>query len=452
VHRIFDVRAPLGTLAYIAACAGGYLSQPLYVLAVAEATGRRLSADAVFWLLPFRRLTQMPDLPTPYLAGGLILSLAAAWVFAMLSFRRTGRSGGDAGFAALSIVPLLQFGAFLWFAMVPLVARDDTEPQGQAPGSGWLAATQGVLAGTGLTVFAVAVSTLVFGTYGFGLFVLSPLLVGFATGFLANRRDEALTSGVTAAWVIAATVLGAALLIVFGLEGGICMLMASPIMALPAIAGGLVGRMFVISGRDRARPMAMSLAVLPIVFAVENAAPPEAILVTHEVIEIAAPPSAVWAALVDKGEIGPAPSLPFRLGLAYPVRSEILGEGVGAERIGVFSTGAARERVTAWVPGRRLAFDVLSNPPAMRELSPYDEVRAPHTVGYFETAWTSFDLEPVGPNRTRLIERAQHRLRLDPVLYWEPMARWAIRSNNARVLAHIRRTAEASVAAAQPSP
>ena len=46
---------------------------------------------------------------------------------------------------------------------------------------------------------------------------------------------------------------------------------------------------------------------------------------------------------------------------------------------------------------------------------------------------------------TDIVERTSHELRLDPVLYWLPMARWVVDQNNARVLAHIRRHAEQSV-------
>ena len=68
-------------------------------------------------------------------------------------------------------------------------------------------------------------------------------------------------------------------------------------------------------------------------------------------------------------------------GLAYPIRSELRGEGVGVERIGIFSTGASRERVTQWVPGRTLRFSVITQPPAMEEMSPYRRVHAPHVAG-----------------------------------------------------------------------
>src|SRR5262249_40655060 len=139
-------------------------------------------------------------------------------------------------------------------------------------------------------------------------------------------------------------------------------------------------------------------------------------------------------------------ALPFRLGVAYAVRGELTGEGVGAIRLGEFSTGIAREQVTEWVPGRKLAFVVLDDVPAMRELSPYTHVHAPHVVGYFRTSHTSFELVPRADGGTDLIERTSHALRLEPVYYWLPLARWVVAENNARVLAQIKRRAEGSSA------
>jgi hypothetical protein len=136
------------------------------------------------------------------------------------------------------------------------------------------------------------------------------------------------------------------------------------------------------------------------------------------------------------------PALPFRLGVAYPLRGEVIGSGVGAVRYGEFSTGTAIERVTAWAPDRKLAFVVERNVPGMRELSPYAHVHAPHVVGYFLTTSTSFELEPLPDVGTAIVEHTSHVLKLDPVFYWLPMARWVVHANNARVLAHISREAE----------
>jgi hypothetical protein len=87
-------------------------------------------------------------------------------------------------------------------------------------------------------------------------------------------------------------------------------------------------------------------------------------------------------------------------------------------------TGIARERVTAWTPGRMLAFAVLSQPPSMHEMSPYREVRAPHVSGYFDTRDTRFDLRPLPGGGTRLTVSAAHVLRMDPVLYWKHWRGW----------------------------
>jgi hypothetical protein len=138
-------------------------------------------------------------------------------------------------------------------------------------------------------------------------------------------------------------------------------------------------------------------------------------------------------------------ALPFRLGVAYPISGKIVGEGVGATRFSEFSTGTAVERVTEWVPARKLAFTVLNDVPAMHELSPYSEVHAPHVRGYFTTLSTSFELVPLADDRTEILEHTSHALRLDPVLYWLPFARWIVHENNARVLAHIRSQSERAV-------
>jgi hypothetical protein len=85
----------------------------------------------------------------------------------------------------------------------------------------------------------------------------------------------------------------------------------------------------------------------------------------------------------------------------------------------------------------------VSQPPAMEEMSPYRRVHAPHVQGYFDTGETRFDLEPLPGGRTRLTVRASHVLRIDPVPYWEPIARWAVHENTDRVLRFVKAEAEA---------
>ena len=287
----------------------------------------------------------------------------------------------------------------------------------------------------------MAVSALLFRTYGWGLFVLTPLVVGFTTGYLVNRH-ELLRVGENYGLVLLSAALGCVGLVLFALEGLICLILASPLAALLAIAGGAMGRSLARRNIDPAAPF-YSVALLPFMFAIDAAAAPEALMLTEESIVISAPAARIWQELVSDEPIAEPPPLAGRLGLAYPRRAELAGTGVGAARTGYFSTGAAQERVTAWEAGRTLGFVVLTQPPAMTELSPYDRVHAPHLVGYFETGEMRFDLQPLAGGRTRLSVTAAHRLRLEPIIYWEPIARWAIQMNARRVLRDFKAKAEA---------
>jgi hypothetical protein len=307
-------------------------------------------------------------------------------------------------------------------------------------------ALPGLLAGAGLTVATVAVGTLVFGTYGYALFMLMPFVIGVVTGYLANRRVD-IGAGLTTISVAIALALGSIALVFTALEGLGCIAMAAPLGFGLAVLGGMLGRHIALRGKNPGRQAMSCVALLPLAFTAEYALPSATRFDTTQTIKVHAPPEAVWRSLLSTDPVEGPLALPFRLGVAYPIRGEVVGEGIGAVRRGEFSTWTAIEQITAWEPNRKLAFVVVDDIPAMREMSPYEHVHAPHVVGYFRTISTSFELVERPDGHTDIIERTAHELRLDPALYWLPMARWIVNQNNARVLAHIRRHAEQSARA-----
>ena len=364
-------------------------------------------------------------------------SLAVAWGLAILSYRRAGQSSLGFVLASLSIIPGVQLAAVVGLVVLPTRSVITVR---QESGANMAHVLQGVLAGMAIIVFAVLLSAVTFGSYGWGLFVATPFFVGLTTAYLANR-DVALPSGKTMPLVMLVSGLGVLALLMFALEGFMCIVLIVPLGAPVAAVGGAVGRKLADIGHQRGRPL-LSVAVLPLIFFAEAAMPPSVMITTHESINIAAPPSTVWQALVSDAPIAGRPQLVALAGFAYPLRGRLLGHSVGAVRLGEFSTGTARERVTSWEPGKRLAFVVVDQPAMMDEMSPYRRVHAPHLNGYFETDATSFALERLPTGGTRLVVQATHRLRIDPALYWEPLARWAIRTNIARVLQSIKGMAE----------
>lgn len=368
--------------------------------------------------------------------------LIAAWALAALAFRRANDANIGGSVAVFAVAPVVQLPIVLLLCLLPSRAGEEPMPTaGPPPRSDWVAAAQGVVAGMAMTLAGVAVGTLLFGSYGYGLFVVSPLVIGAITAYVANR-DRDLGAWRTARLVVGATALGGAALVFSALEGLVCIVLASPLGFGIALLGSLLGRAMALRSRRSTTQTLSFVASLPLVFAAEAALNGVTSFATEQTVEVSASPAAVWRAIVHMDTIDEGLALPFRLGVAYPIRGDIVGEGVGALRLGEFSTGTAVERVTEWVPQRKLAFVVENDVPAMRELSPYEHVHAPHVVGYFRSAYTSFELVPRGENRTEIIERTAHELRLEPVLYWLPLARWVIAQNNARVLAHIRHQAE----------
>jgi uncharacterized membrane protein YhaH (DUF805 family) len=396
--------------------------------------------DWEFFLLPSRALAALDGFYGPLIFASWALVLLASWALASLSFRRAVDAGASGWLAAATIAPVVQLPVILLLWLLPSRAGDSVPPERAASAVPSRAAIYGVLAGTSLTVAAVAVGALLFGAYGYGMFVVSPFLIGAITGYFANR-DSVLTMGHTSECVALALLLGGVALVAVALEGLVCIVLAAPLALGAALVGGALGRAMALARRP-ASHSALSISLIPLVFASEQALPPGTRFTTQESIEIAAPASAVWSALLHMDRIEEPPALPFRLGVAYPTGAAFIGSGVGATRLGHFSTGTATERVTEWVPDRKLAFAVLSDPPSMRELSPYAHVHAPHVRGYFVTTGTSFELVPLSPNRTRIVEHTSHLLKLDPVLYWLPFARLIIHANNARVLAHLQHAAE----------
>jgi hypothetical protein len=332
------------------------------------------------------------------------------------------------------LVPYIQLAIALWLALKPAQADAASEANPI-----WRASVIGMLASAAIGVVAVAFFTLLMREYSIGLFVATPLLMGFVAAFAATRAGSNGPGALTAA--MGALLFGALALVGFALEGAICLVMASPLIGFLGAIGAVLGRA---CAKRSARPQStlMSVAALPLLLVIDLLAPPHAIFESVESIEVSATPAAVWDSIVHMGPIPDAPSAPFGWGLAYPMRGTIHGTGIGAVREGVFSTGTAYERVIEWVPDRKLSFVVLSNPPTMKELSPYAHVHAPHVRGYFNTRDARFTITPLGTGRTRLTLATQHELDIGPIVYWKPWAEWAIHTNKRRVLKHFKLQAE----------
>jgi uncharacterized membrane protein YhaH (DUF805 family) len=376
----------------------------------------------------------------------MVLLLAITWALTVLSLRRVLDARLSPWIATLAFVPIVQIPVVLLLCLAPHREMQATEAQpADVPVRRARAITAAALLGVAMSLLTMVVGVLVRGRYEYGLFVLTPFYIGIGGGYIVNRRrDEGLRYTVRV--VVMATLLSALALIAVALEGAICVVLAAPLALVAAIIGGLIGRAAARMLPWRRSNVIAGFVIMPLLLTTGPGGDQPVPFEMQSTVEIAAPPHAVWNALVHMSRIEEAPSLPFRLGVAYPLSGETFGEGVGTVRHGVFSTGIAVESVTVWQPDRVLAFRVLQDAPSMTELSPYDNVHSPHVRGYFTTDGGTFTLEAVGCNRTRLTERTRHELRIEPAEYWLPLARWIVKQNHARVLRHLSQSAVAASA------
>jgi hypothetical protein len=404
-----------------------------------ESIGRLPYLCAVCVLLPIEYAAAMfPRVMTEYNIHSLspaLSCLISAIVFTCtatlgwLSARRAFTVNAHGLTALLAVVP--------WFQLlaIPILAfareRDTVPPRIS------LLVMRGALWGLGVALAGEIILTLAFGQFGIALFVGSPFLVGLITSYFVERDGAMRPYGAT----LKALTLASVVLFGFAFEGLFCLILAFPLAIVASLIGGWFGIRLARFRTSRNTALS-SIALLPLLIALETAHPPLAEFADVRSIEVDAPPAAVWLSIIDMGEIREAPAAPFGWGLAYPLAGHIDGNGVGAVRRGVFSTGVAYERVTRWEVGQELWFDVLSDPPMMRETNPFGPVHSAHLVGYFATRTARFTIAPLANGRTRLTLATDHALMIGPTIYFEPISRWAVAENKRRVLDHFRDHAE----------
>ena len=238
------------------------------------------------------------------------------------------------------------------------------------------------------------ISVYVFATYGASLFLGTPILMGASASYFYNRRDP---SGYAASMGIglAAVFFACVALLLFALEGAICIAMAAPLLLPIGAMGGLIGKAIADATRRPPTELIAALLILPMWAGGESllATSSERLVITS--VEIDAPPAAVWRRVVDFPEITARKAWYFAWGIACPERARIVGHGVGATRYCDFTTGTFVEPIHIWDPPRRLAFDVADQPDPMIELSPYRDIHPPHLNHYLRSTRGEFDLIPL---------------------------------------------------------
>jgi uncharacterized membrane protein YhaH (DUF805 family) len=441
-----------------------YLAIGLTLFAVKHTLDRFVAA-AVFgrpWSLfnywVFADTPQVNETPQALLrfyATLLAIALPFIWVGVVLTVRRLRDASLPLWLVVLFFVPFLNLIFFLLLAVLPgsertsrMGTRATSFFERVIPRSAFGSAVLGIIITAAPVVALTLLSVERLTNYGWGLFVGLPFALGLSSvlvyGYHAPRPlGRCLLVSLLSVALVSAVLIGVAI------EGVICVLMAAPLGAAVAVLGGLVG--YAIQ-HHRAQPerqdyavhaCALLLAALPAVMLLEHSAhlaPPLRAVETS--IEVNAPPAQVWSHLVAFNELPPPQERIFHTGIAYPLRAEIDGRGVGAVRNCIFTTGAFVEPIEVWDEPHLLRFTVAAQPPVMDELSPYPHLHPPHLDGYLQSRRGQFLLTPLANGHTLLTGTTWYQNSFWPGQYWNVWSDYIIHRIHGRVLAHIKHEAE----------
>jgi uncharacterized membrane protein YhaH (DUF805 family) len=394
-----------------------------------------------------------------------ILLAAAAmpflWVGVTMSVRRAADAGVSPWVGVAFLVPVINYFTIAVLSFLPTKDTAKWEParvgpyRARVPGeeeagppsavdlpSGVRAALLGLAACIGLGMAMLWLSVYGLGTYGVVLFFATPFTMGAVSAVIYNAaypRSVWSTIGLA----LLGTVLTGSVVLLFAIEGVLCLAMAFPIAAVLSIVGAVLAWAISTSAKTGQRNPAALLVMLPALAVGESKLAEPTLRHVTTTIEIDAPPSSVWPNVVGFSDLPAPPKWIYELGVAYPMRARINGSGVGAVRHCEFSTGAFVEPITVWDEPHRLAFDVTSQPPSMTEMSPYRSVKAPHLENYMVSKGGEFRLVPLPGNRTRLEGTTHYTLAIYPEIYWVAYGEVLLHGIHTRVLEHVKNLSEA---------
>ena len=204
--------------------------------------------------------------------------------------------------------------------------------------------------------------------------------------------------------------------LLFHLEGLICIIIIGPLYLALAFLGAFAYS--AIADRRANRPgktlVVAAFALLPFVAApLENRLHnPDYFRRVENAVIINASAAVVWQHIIRVAPIAAqdlGPSVIDDIGFPRPVEATLTHEGVGGVRHATFERGVEFiETVDEWVPQQRLSFSIVPNTATIPPTT-FDE----HVIvggRFFDVLRGTYELQPAGPGRTRLVLHSRQRL------------------------------------------
>ena len=306
-------------------------------------------------------------------------------------------------------------------------------------------AALGVLVTVALSVLITTLSANGLGSYGWGLFVGIPFFLGLNSVLIYGYHQPRSLGRCLLVALLSTALVGISLFAV-AVERVDLLNHGTAASDCSGIVWRVIG--FVLQQRrsfsnQSLRVVSVGFLLMPgltlLEYSIGETSPVYAVK-TSVVIEANA--QTVWSNVVSFAQLPPPTETIFKTGIAYPIRAEIAGRGIGAVRHCVFSTGEFVEPITVWDEPRLLSFSVSGQPPAMEEMSIYSDLHPPHVEHYLVSKRGQFELKALPDGTTLLEGTTWYQNRFWPGVYWHLWSDAIIHRIHKRVLTHIKNLSE----------
>ncbi|MCH3883412.1 hypothetical protein [Tenacibaculum aquimarinum] len=282
----------------------------------------------------------------------------------------------------------------------------------------------------------------VFKEYGWTVFLVIPFIIGFLPPYIngklskISKKESYNLSFITLGIVLVG-------LLIFAIEGMICIAMSLPLIALLVWLGSYIG--FKANFGKWINPTNTTIGLFIICIgsmSFDYINKPENLIPVRTTVIVNSNIESVWKNVVTFEKIEEPTDWIFKTGISYPTDATIKGTGVGAVRYCNFTTGSFIEPITTWNEPNLLQFDVKEQPIPMNEFNPFWEIHPPHLDGYFKSYKGQFKLTKIGENKTELEGTTWYKVDITPEIYWKTWSDFIIHRIHKRVLNHIKLKSE----------
>lgn len=378
----------------------------------------------------------------------ILWTLPFLWIGLTYSVRRAKDAGMNPWFGMGFLIPFWNFVVMIVLSLRSTKVQGTESTLAEEESEHSTTRVQVILkalaASTLLAIPVMVISIFVSQNYGSLLFFSLPVAVGAITSFIWNRGElKSLRSSIGIAFSCQMFI-GMALLL-FAVEGALCLIMAVPFAFFGAVFGALVGRQIAIAESGWTLKADLTWVSVPLLFglAMDGMVPERSERMVSTELVVHAPIETVWKNVVAFPALPPPTELLFKMGIAYPTHATISGVGVGAIRLCSFSTGDFVEPITHWEPPTRLAFDVKEQPLPLQETNPWGDIHPPHLYNSFRSSRGEFQLIPQPDGSILLRGNTHYRLAMGPTSYWALLSDQVVHTIHLRVLNHIKQISEA---------